>query len=69
MSFWSRNGAMLFRRRSTDMCAGVQVYGDVKPVPSHDGTECMKFDDTLRSHADHFKVRQGKPCSRPRSSR
>lgn len=41
----------------------VQVYGDIKPVPSHDGTECLKFDDTLWSHADHFKVRTHHPLS------
>lgn len=39
--------------------AFVELYGDIKPVPGHDGTECMKFDDTLRSHSDHFRVRTG----------
>jgi 1,4-alpha-glucan branching enzyme len=32
-------------------------YGAITPVPHHDGTECLKWDDTLWSHADHFKVR------------
>lgn len=31
-------------------------YGSLSPVPQHDGTECLKTDDTLWSHADHFKV-------------
>jgi 1,4-alpha-glucan branching enzyme len=31
-------------------------YGAITPVPSHDGTECLKWDDTLWSHADHFRV-------------
>eukprot|EP00878_Enallax_costatus_P000275 GHUV01000346.1.p1 GENE.GHUV01000346.1~~GHUV01000346.1.p1 ORF type:complete len:864 (+),score=177.11 GHUV01000346.1:148-2739(+) len=32
-------------------------YGAVTPVPSHDGTECLKWDETLWSHADHFRYR------------
>ncbi|WIA23688.1 hypothetical protein OEZ85_000382 [Tetradesmus obliquus] len=32
-------------------------YGAITPVPSHDGTECLKWDDTLWSHADHFRYR------------
>lgn len=28
-------------------------------VPDHDGTECLKWDDTLWSHAEHFKYRWG----------
>jgi 1,4-alpha-glucan branching enzyme len=31
-------------------------YGAITPIPSHDGTECLKWDDTLWSHADHFRV-------------
>ena len=31
-------------------------YGKLSPVPQHDGTECLKTDDTLWSHAEHFKV-------------
>lgn len=31
-------------------------YGELKPVPQHDGTECLKTDDSLWSHAEHFKV-------------
>lgn len=31
-------------------------YGPVTPVPGHDGTECLKWDETLWSHADHFRV-------------
>jgi 1,4-alpha-glucan branching enzyme len=34
-----------------------EAYGLVAPVPDHDGTECFKFDDTLWSHADHFRYR------------
>lgn len=32
-------------------------YGKVSPIPGHDGTECLKWDETLWSHADHFRVR------------
>lgn len=35
----------------------VDEYGAITPVPAHDGTECFKFDDTLWTKADHFKVR------------
>jgi len=35
----------------------VDDYGPIQPVPDHDGTECLKWDDSLWSHADHFKVR------------
>ena len=34
----------------------VDEYGLIQPVPQHDGTECLKWDDSLWSHADHFKV-------------
>ena len=34
----------------------VDDYGAIQPVPQHDGTECLKWDDSLWSHADHFKV-------------
>ena len=29
----------------------------MKSVPEHDGTPCLKWDDTLWSHADHFRAR------------
>lgn len=32
-------------------------YGKLSPVPEHEGTECLKTDDTLWTHAEHFKVR------------
>jgi hypothetical protein len=35
----------------------VEQYGKIKPLPEHDGTECLKFDNTLWSHGEHFKVR------------
>jgi 1,4-alpha-glucan branching enzyme len=35
----------------------VEQHGLVSPVPDHDGTECLKWDDSLWSHADHFKYR------------
>lgn len=35
----------------------VDDYGTIQPVPDHDGTECLKWDDSLWTHADHFKVR------------
>ena len=35
----------------------MEQHGAISPVPSHDGTECLKWDDSLWSHKDHFKVR------------
>ena len=37
--------------------AWVEKYGLPSPIPDHDGTECLKWDPSLWSHADHFKVR------------
>ena len=37
-------------------------YGKLKAVPQHDGTECLKTDDSLWSHAEHFKVASS-PCT------
>ena len=34
----------------------------MRPPADHDGTACFKWDDTLWSHADHFKVRRGPGC-------
>jgi hypothetical protein len=34
----------------------VEQYGAIQPVPQHDGTECLKWDDSLWGHAEHFKV-------------
>jgi len=34
----------------------VEAYGEPEPVVG-DGTECLRFDDTLWSHADHIKFR------------
>ena len=36
-----------------------EQLGALSPFPDHDGTECLKWDDSLWSHADHFKVRHG----------
>lgn len=33
-----------------------EEYGQLSPIPSHDGTECFKWDNTLWSAADHFRV-------------
>ena len=33
-----------------------EQYQPIKPPPEHDGTECLKWDDSLWSHADHIKV-------------
>ena len=33
----------------------------MKAPPEHDGTSCLKWDDTLWSHADHFKARTPAP--------
>lgn len=33
-------------------------YGKLSPVPEHEGTDCLKTDDTLWTHAEHFKVHQ-----------
>lgn len=38
--------------------AFVEQHGAISPVPSHDGTECLKWDESLGSHKDHFKVRE-----------
>ena len=34
----------------------------MKSPPEHDGTSCLKWDDTLWSHADHFKARLPSPA-------
>lgn len=31
-------------------------YGKLSAIPQHDGTDCLKTDDSLWSHAEHFKV-------------
>lgn len=33
-----------------------EKLGYVSNVAEHDGTECLKWDDSLWSHADHFRV-------------
>ena len=33
-----------------------ESLGSLSPIPDHDGTECLKWDDSLWSHADHFRV-------------
>ncbi|KAK9839287.1 hypothetical protein WJX81_005730 [Elliptochloris bilobata] len=33
------------------------TYGPISPLPEHDGTECLKWDESLWSHADHFRYR------------
>uniref|UniRef100_A0A1D2AGY8 1,4-alpha-glucan branching enzyme n=1 Tax=Auxenochlorella protothecoides TaxID=3075 RepID=A0A1D2AGY8_AUXPR len=40
-----------------DGVAFQEVPGQISPVPDHDGTECLKWDPSLWSHADHFKYR------------
>ncbi len=35
---------------------GVDTYGPISPIPDHDGTDCLKWDSSLWSHGDHFKV-------------
>ncbi|KAL4441059.1 hypothetical protein ABPG77_010490 [Micractinium sp. CCAP 211/92] len=37
--------------------AFIEPYGQPTPIPEHDGTECLKWDPSLWSHADHFKYR------------
>ncbi len=34
----------------------VEEYGAPSQIPNHDGTECFKWDNTMWSAADHFKV-------------
>ena len=34
----------------------IEEYGSPSPIPSHDGTECFKWDNTMWSAAEHFKV-------------
>lgn len=31
--------------------------GEIPPMPNHDGTECLQWDSTLWSCADHFRYR------------
>lgn len=44
----------------------VENYGLIKPVPSHDGTACFQWDNTLWSAEGHFRVRL---CALRRSRR
>lgn len=37
--------------------AFIEQYGSPTPIPSHDGTESFKWDNTLWGSADHFKYR------------
>lgn len=34
----------------------VDEYGPISPIPNHDGTMSFKWDNTLWSAAEHFKV-------------
>lgn len=34
-----------------------ETLGDISVIPDHDGTDCLKWDPTLWSHADHFRYR------------
>ena len=34
----------------------VDDYGAISPIPDHDGTACFKWDNTMWSAAEHFKV-------------
>ena len=34
----------------------VDEYPPLSPIPDHDGTECLKWDESLWSHGEHFKV-------------
>jgi hypothetical protein len=36
----------------------IEEYGTPSPVPNHDGTECFKWDNTMESAREHFKVRK-----------
>ena len=38
-------------------------YGALAPLPQHDGTDCLKWDDSLGSHAGHFRVRASWPLN------
>lgn len=40
-----------------DGTAMVEQYGEMTPVPEHDGTACFKWDNQLWSKADHFRYR------------
>ena len=48
--FWAPSLAPLDRD-------SVDIYGPISPIPEHDGTDCLKWDSSLWSHGDHFKVR------------
>ncbi len=47
-AFWALQGE--------DLGEFVETPGKLSPVPEHDGTDCLKWDESLWSHADHFKV-------------
>jgi 1,4-alpha-glucan branching enzyme len=34
----------------------IEQYGSPSEIPNHDGTECFKWDNTMWSAAEHFKV-------------
>lgn len=34
----------------------VETLGPLQPVPSHDGTDCFRWDKSMGGSADHFKV-------------
>jgi len=40
-----------------DLGEFVEQPGALSPLPEHDGTDCLKWDDSLWSHADHFRYR------------
>jgi hypothetical protein len=46
----------------------IEEYGRVSPIPDHDGTECLKWDPSLWSHADHFKVSGSRQHARPKAA-
>lgn len=35
----------------------VDEYGAISPIPGHDGTDCLRWDNTLWAKADHFRYR------------
>ncbi len=39
-----------------DGVAYEEEYGAISPIPDHDGTASFKYDETLWSKAEHFKV-------------
>ena len=50
------NAADYWSPQGQDQGSFDKSLGPISPIPEYDGTECLKWDDSLWSHADHFSV-------------